>query len=234
MPSLTEHPTQKSVILLISVIFHLLLLYKANHWYLATREVPQQQAINIHFHIHAAPQKEAAPTPQPKKIITPKKEPQKKISRPKPRPEKTAPRKVKKAPEPMKRIAQPLTPAPIPQPVEKTVSAEQTRSPIPAPQPVSRETLRNQYLSKFLIWVEQNKRYPGYARQRRIEGDVEVRFQLSSELKITKLAVTGGHITLRRAARDTLFNSGPLPEPPKGIGFPINIRYKMRFSLISS
>jgi protein TonB len=164
---------------------------------------------------------EVAPPPQP--VV-------KQIDKPKPRPKS----KPKKKPKTKKKHQSKPKPKPViaetPPPIERI---EKQVLPQPAPPPIQPKIdLRKQYLAKLLAKIKAEKIYPTLARRRNLEGEVEVRFNLNCNGKVSKLTITGPHSLLRKATGKALDAAQPLPQPPTQINCPMPVQFAMTYNLV--
>ena len=138
--------------------------------------------------------------------------------KPKPRskPEVVVPRIIK----PPRPIVQEQAAAPI-------VAQKIQRQPPIEPEPFNKQD----YFSYLLTHIEGHKHYPRSARQRRIEGNIKVSFQLQENGAINGLVTSGGPLILRRAAKLAVERATPLPTPPAEINCPLQVSYSMKFQL---
>ena len=177
---------------------------------------------------------EPEPEPEPEPVVEPEPEPEPEPPpppppkpKPKPKPEpKPKPKKVHK-PKP--------SPKPKPKPAVEAVQAAPAPAPLPVATPAQRAdpALREAYLAHLLAYIEGYKEYPRIARRRRIEGRVNVSFQLLEGGRIAALNVVGGHKSLRKAARAAVEKALPLPMPTAnaGVKLPMAVKYAMEFKL---
>lgn len=91
--------------------------------------------------------------------------------------------------------------------------------------------IRQRYFSNLLTHIEGYKYYPRSARQRGIEGSIDISFRLLANGSITGLTARGGTLILRRAAKSSVTDALPLPLCPPEITCPMQISYAMQFKL---
>ena len=91
--------------------------------------------------------------------------------------------------------------------------------------------IRQRYFSNLLTHIEGYKYYPRSARQRGIEGSIDISFRLLANGSITGLTASGGTLILRRAAKSSVTDSLPLPLCPPEITCPMQVSYAMQFKL---
>jgi len=92
-------------------------------------------------------------------------------------------------------------------------------------------TIRQRYFSILLTHIEGHKYYPRSARQRGLEGSIQVSFRLLANGTITGLEASGGSLILRRAAKSSVTAALPLPHCPPEITCPMQVSYAMQFKL---
>lgn len=80
--------------------------------------------------------------------------------------------------------------------------------------------------------IESHKHYPRAARQRRMEGQVTVKFTLLASGRICDISITNGPKLLRIASQAALQKALPLPRPPDTLDFPLAIQFDMEYRLI--
>jgi protein TonB len=90
---------------------------------------------------------------------------------------------------------------------------------------------RESYLLRLLAHIDSHKFYPGNARRRGTEGEVQVSFHLYKDGNISDLQVTGGSKVLREAARQAVQRSLSLPPPPGSMPLQEQIRFAMIYRL---
>ncbi len=91
--------------------------------------------------------------------------------------------------------------------------------------------VKQRYLSRILTIIEGNKYYPRIARRRGVEGNIYVSFMLKDNGYINGLDASGGPLLLRRAAKQAVKKSLPLPTTPTEIEYPMYVSYAMQFKL---
>lgn len=96
--------------------------------------------------------------------------------------------------------------------------------------PVSHD-LRNEYFRLLTAHIEAHKYYPRRARNRGIEGIVEISFDLLENGNVTNIQTSGGHRLLRAATKNAIQQSLPLQIPPPFLQLPLEIHFSMRFDL---
>ena len=84
-------------------------------------------------------------------------------------------------------------------------------------------------IEKIIALLQENLYYPRRARKRGIEGEVIVRFRLSTDAKVSNIAVLSSNSEiLSRGALQTIENiDKKLPKPKQDITFNIPISYKL-------
>ena len=88
--------------------------------------------------------------------------------------------------------------------------------------------------ARLLAHLEQHKRYPAIARQRRQQGKVQIRFTMDRQGNVlaSEVIATAGFILLDRAALAMLNHAQPLPPPPTEIsGQILEMDLPVQFSL---
>lgn len=75
---------------------------------------------------------------------------------------------------------------------------------------------RSDYFDMLRMRIESRKKYPDRARNRQIEGRVEVGFQVADDGSVTDVEIvkTSRHPDLDRAALLAVKNAAPFPRPP--------------------
>jgi len=96
---------------------------------------------------------------------------------------------------------------------------------------IDERQIRNRYLARLINHVDARKFYPRPARRRGIEGVVHISFTLLKDGRIANLKVSDGHKLLRKAARQAVKKSLPLPVPPDSLKTPMAIRFGMEYRL---
>jgi protein TonB len=108
-------------------------------------------------------------------------------------------------------------------------------------QPLEQKHLENQrqderreqkrYLANLLTSIESHKHYPRAARQRRMEGEVQISFKLLTSGAIADIQITGASKPLRVATEKALQRALPLPPPPAGMQLPFPVQFRMQYRL---
>ena len=204
--------------------------------YLVHYDVPfadQPQSAASVMRISLAPTKTAAPQPEPepKPISPPKPEPE-----PPPPPRKPAPKS-----EPVREPEPVIVPAPVSNEVpettevaeEQTAASAYTEAPVdkPALDQMALEIERESYLLRLLVHIDSHKFYPRKARQRGMEGKINIAFYLHADGSISDLQVSGGSRLLRTAARQAVQHALSLPRPPESFHLQEQIRFGMVYRL---
>ncbi|MDH5711504.1 MAG: TonB family protein [Gammaproteobacteria bacterium] len=91
--------------------------------------------------------------------------------------------------------------------------------------------IRKHYLNNLLTHIEGHKYYPQSARNRGINGSIEVSFELLSNGEISDLKAVGGPMVLRNAAKQAIESALPFPVPPEEVNCPLQVSYAMQFQL---
>lgn len=90
---------------------------------------------------------------------------------------------------------------------------------------------KQRYLATLLGHIEAHKYYPLAARRRGQEGVIRVSFILNSATELGAVHVSGGNTLLQSAAREAVYRAVPFPAAPEGLRFPLQLEFKIRFSL---
>jgi protein TonB len=93
------------------------------------------------------------------------------------------------------------------------------------------DDLRKEYFRLLTAHIEAHKYYPRRARNRDIEGIVEISFDLLKNGNVTNIQTSGGHRLLRAATKHAIQQSLPLQIPPPFLQLPLEIHFSMRFDL---
>ena len=150
----------------------------------------------------------------------------------------------KPAPEPkVKQAAVPqpqIEPLPAVAEVPKTTARSEANTALrtaralivePAPAPLGLEDERASYMSRLLAHIDSHKFYPRSARQRGVEGEIQLTFYLQKDGGIRGLQVKGGNKVLRKAARQAVQLALALPPPPESMQLDEQIRFGMVYRL---
>jgi len=131
--------------------------------------------------------------------------------------------KVKKKITP---VTQPVAHNTIP-PVKEVVV-----SPIPskADQRLIEQT-RKTYQALLMRHIEVHKHYPRVARKRKVEGKIQVSFTLFADGSIKNLMINGKRSILKKATKNAINNALPMPQPPKQLSLPMEIKFYMNYFL---
>ncbi len=175
-------------------------------------EFPQPQPEAV-MPVEEPPPQEPVPEPEPEPPPEPKPEPKPKpVPKPKPKPVQAPAEEIPK--------------------LEEVVQETPKSTPMPPPTASRRQVdLRNEYLSRLLAKIENNKFYPTIARRRNLEGMIQVRFRLGCHGEVEALEIDGKHSLLRKAAGKAIEASLPLPKIPSEIECPMLIDYAMAYTL---
>jgi protein TonB len=130
---------------------------------------------------------------------------------------KVANKKIKKK----KKVIQPMHEQAVAPKIKKEVLRQQ----------ISDASIRQRYFLTLLTHIEGYKHYPRSARHRGIEGSIQVSFRLMTNGSISELMASGGSLTLRNAAKNSVTNALPLPLCPPEITCPMQVSYAMQFKL---
>jgi protein TonB len=93
------------------------------------------------------------------------------------------------------------------------------------------EKTRLSYHAHLMRHIEEYKHYPRVARKRKIQGDISVMFTLLADGSIKNLAITGKRSALKKATEQAIQNAQPMPKPPGQLSMPMEITFKMNYSL---
>lgn len=152
-------------------------------------------------------------------LLPPVKQKQQKVIEVKPlKSKKGAIKKIKKA----ERIIQPAHEQAVAPKIKKEIQRQQVNDRIP---------VRQRYFSTLLTHIEGHKYYPRSARNRGIEGSIQISFRLLANGSISGLIASGGSLILRRAAKNSVTDALPLPLCPPEIACPMQVSYAMQFKL---
>ncbi|MGL5951709.1 MULTISPECIES: TonB family protein [Providencia] len=90
---------------------------------------------------------------------------------------------------------------------------------------------KQRYLDKIKREIDSHKQYPRRARKMRIQGDVQIRFQLTSQGEIVNASVVSSEKSqfFESTILDAIRRCKPLGPPPKGLGR--NMDLQINFSL---
>ncbi len=178
-----------------------------------------------------APAPRATPVPTPSPTAETRVEPEPlPLRKPAPEPE------VKQATVPQPQIE----PLPAVAEVPKTAARSEAhtalrtaRAPIvePAPAPLALEDERESYMPRLLAHIDSHKFYPRSARQRGVEGEIQVAFYLHRDGGISGLQVKGGSKVLRKAAKQAVQLALALPPPPESMQLDEQIRFGMVYRI---
>ena len=216
----------------ISVVVHATAAVYLGHDAAATANWPQ--SADSVMRVSLAPARPAEPQPEPE---------------PEPEPEPIPPPLPVKKPLPeLKPVREPLPKSePVVEPlptrsveVETTEPAEEqaaassyAEAPMdqPALDQTAMENERESYLLRMLAHIDSHKFYPRKARQRGMEGKINIVFYLHADGSISDLQVSGGSRLLRRAARQAVQQALSLPRPPESFHLQQQVRFGMVYRL---
>lgn len=148
----------------------------------------------------------------------------------KPRPLTTQteqPRALRKPDRPKRAIR----PTPAPQIAAQPKHEAQAPQTPAAGEPHISQQARSNYLGSLVAHIETYKFYPRAARQRGIQGVIQVSFRLQANGGITDIQIEDGHMLLRNATEQALQRAQPLPKPPPGMELPLLVSYGMEYRL---
>ena len=116
---------------------------------------------------------------------------------------------------------------------EQAVAASYAEAPMdqPALDQAAMENERESYLLRMLAHIDSHKFYPRKARQRGMEGKINIVFYLHADGSISDLQVSGGSRLLRRAARQAVQQALSLPRPPESFHLQQQVRFGMVYRL---
>jgi len=216
----------------ISVVVHATAAVYLGHDAAAT--VNRPQSADSVMRVSLAPARPAEPQPEPE---------------PEPEPEPIPPPLPVKKPLPeLKPVREPLPKSePVVEPlptrsveVETTEPAEEqaaassyAEAPMdqPALDQTAMENERESYLLRMLAHIDSHKFYPRKARQRGMEGKINIVFYLHADGSISDLQISGGSRLLRRAARQAVQQALSLPRPPESFHLQQQVRFGMVYRL---
>ena len=101
----------------------------------------------------------------------------------------------------------------------------------PALDQTAMENERESYLLRMLAHIDSHKFYPRKARQRGMEGKINIVFYLHADGSISDLQISGGSRLLRRAARQAVQQALSLPRPPQSFHLQEQVRFGMVYRL---
>lgn len=192
--------------LLVSVLLHALLFMKFSDVVMGSKSQAPKYDTKISLNFLPTPEKTVQ---QVVKEVTP----------PKPILKEKPSRKVVK----QKKVVQ--------SPVQEQAAASTVAKDIQRQVAKDSKIVKQRYLSKILTIIEGNKYYPRIARRRGVEGNIHVSFMLKDNGYINGLDASGGPLLLRRAAKQAVKKSLPLPTTPTEIEYPMYVSYAMQFKL---
>jgi protein TonB len=125
---------------------------------------------------------------------------------------------------------------------EQAAAASYVEAPMdqPALDQAAIENERESYLLRMLAHIDSHKFYPRKARQRGMEGKINIVFYLHADGSISDLQVSGGSRLLRRAARQAVQQALSrqavqqalsLPRPPESFHLQQQVRFGMVYRL---
>lgn len=220
------------LMLLISVLLHAALLWPSQTVSTpsAAAAAPQPTPLRMVFSQTVSRSAPAEKKPQPAKKPQEKAPPKK-------------PQKQKVAEKPPEKTVEPVPPAPAePQQTNPEMAAQNTEAAVVAAQQqaaaragsalIMSEDELQRYIAQLLAHIEAHKFYPPRARQRNIEGMVDVFITLSRNGELLSVSVDGGPRMLRTAARQTVEQQAqPFPAPQKPLPGDTPLHYRMEFAL---
>jgi protein TonB len=144
---------------------------------------------------------------------------------PKTPPRETAPWVI---PPPTPPQPKPDSPAPLRQ--QASVAASPPSPPLP-PGPSETPPGRDSWEGRVMAQLERFRRYPHAARERRIEGVVQMRVSVARDGRLLALSVeqSSGQPMLDQAALDTFRRAEPLPPVPDERPAPVELSFPVEF-----
>ena len=214
----------------ISVVVHATAAVYLGHDAAAT--VNRPQSADSVMRVSLAPARPAEPQPEPE----PEPEPI-----PPPLPVKKPLPELKPVREPLPKTEPVVEPLPTrsvevetTEPAEEQAAASSyVEAPMdqPALDQAAMENERESYLLRMLAHIDSHKFYPRKARQRGMEGKINIVFYLHADGSISDLQVSGGSRLLRRAARQAVQQALSLPRPPESFHLQQQVRFGMVYRL---
>jgi len=144
-------------------------------------------------------------------------------TKPEPKPKPKIPKPVKKLVPVPKPEPKPIVDPP-PEIVEVAPKQTQIKPPetknLPQPEvaaPRVDPSLKKNYETKLLVWLERHKKYPNIARRRGQQGTVVVEFVINAkgELQSHRIVQASKHKALNEAVVKMLKRASPMPDVPK-------------------
>ncbi len=93
------------------------------------------------------------------------------------------------------------------------------------------DQIRKNYLALLMRHIEAHKHYPRVARKRKIQGQIFVSFSLLADGNIKQLQVNGKKSLLKKATRNAIQNSLPMPSQPNNLSLPMKVKFNMDYFL---
>lgn len=166
------------------------------------------------------PAPKTKPVPKPEKrnkpVIKPKPQVRKKTSKAKPPAKKRIPEVKQRA----------ITPS-----IQNKTTTVNTSPVVAEADARLIEQTRKSYHALLMQHIEVHKNYPRVARKRNIQGKILVTFTVFADGSIKHLSLSGKKSILKKATKQAVNNALPMPKPPKGLSFPMNIKFTMNYSL---
>ena len=212
----------------ISVVVHATAAVYLGHYDAATANRPQ--SADSFMRVSLAPARPAEPQSEPEPEPIPPPLP---VKKPLPgfKPAREPLPKTEPVVEPLPtRGVEPETIEPV---EEQTASSSYTEAPMdqPALDQIAMENERESYLLRMLAHIDSHKFYPRKARQRGMEGKINIVFYLHADGSISDLQISGGSRLLRRAARQAVQQALSLPRPPESFHLQEQVRFGMVYRL---
>lgn len=246
-----------SLAIVFSLTIHYFLFFHKNKQYNALPDMVIQETItHVRFSSVTPPPitvvEPQIEIPKPEPVIPPEPTPvEEKIVAEK-KPEPVIKKKVKPKPKPKPKPKKKPKPKPKPKPVKKVQKVKV--KPTPAAQPVAHNTIppvkevkispvqskadqrlieqtRKSYQALLMRHIEVHKHYPRVARKRKIEGKIQVSFTLLANGDIKNLMINGKRSILKKATKNAIDYALPMPQPPKNLSLPMDIKFYMNYFL---
>jgi|GEM_PF-1659174 len=93
------------------------------------------------------------------------------------------------------------------------------------------EQTRKTYKALLMRHIEVHKHYPRVARKRKIEGKILISFSLLDTGQIKDLLINGKRSILKKATANAIDAALPMPQPPKSLAAPLQIKFYMNYYL---
>lgn len=93
-----------------------------------------------------------------------------------------------------------------------------------------RARIQASYVALLKERISDNKRYPRIAEKRRLEGAVELHFEIDKQGVASALDIQTGHRLFQQSAKVAVLNALPFP-PPEGIEVPIKVDLTLTYRI---